>query len=235
MEGFYTIKSIVSVNLNNYDSVIENHYSNPGWRFVMFSNTPVKKGLWEHIAVAPEHFIKRQTRRYKWLIHKYLECEYSLYIDANIRILCNLDELIKKYLNGADIAMYKHRVRNCLYEEAKEIIRFKVDNPNVVKKQILKYKKDSYPFGNGLNEGTVILRRHTDRVNYLSEYVYSEIQNGSYRDQLAFNYCAWKLGVKVGTIDGMIKLYPEAKENLEAMLGKKIEYINPYFEMDKHV
>lgn len=229
-----SIKRVVSVNIGGYDSVIGNHYPNPDWKYFMFTDGDADG--WEVVKVDLQDNVKKQSRTYKWLVHKFIECDYSLYIDANIRILCDIDTLIDKYLNGYDIAMYKHRLgtqRDCIYQEAETCVSLKLEDPKLINNQVLKYWQEEYPKHNGLHEGTIILRRHTDKINELGQFVWDEIEHGPYRDQLIFDYAAWKLGVKVNTIEGMIKLYPEAKKNLECMIGK-IDYVNPYFEMDEH-
>jgi hypothetical protein len=45
----------------------------------------------------------------------------------------------------------------------------------------------------------VILRRHTDAIRHLNEAWWNEIVRGSRRDQLSFNYVAWKLGLRYAT------------------------------------
>ena len=45
----------------------------------------------------------------------------------------------------------------------------------------------------------MILRRHTDAIRRLNEAWWNEIVRGSRRDQLSFNYVAWKLGLSYAT------------------------------------
>ena len=47
----------------------------------------------------------------------------------------------------------------------------------------------------GLVEAPVILRRHTAAIRALNEAWWAELVRGSRRDQLSFNYVAWKLGL----------------------------------------
>lgn len=237
MEGGTPIKCVISVNIGGYDNVIENHYPNPGWKYYLITdNKDFKSNFWKVLYVVPWQNIKKQTRFYKWNSHLVAPgAEYSLYIDANIRVICDLDSLVDKCLDGFDIAKHKHRLRDCLYDEAAVCKQFNLDKIGTINRQIRKYKKSGYPAHYGLHEGTVILKRNTDSIRKLSELVWREITNGSHRDQLCFDWCAWKSGVRVGTLPGMIKLYPEAKRIMEKCLGHSIDYSNSNFEMEAHV
>ena len=80
--------------------------------------------------------------------HRFLSnYEYSIYIDGNILVRGDVNELQSKFLVDANIAMMNHNktvpdIRNCVYEEAKAIIsmvqkNFK-DHSDIVMKQINK-------------------------------------------------------------------------------------------------
>lgn len=69
----------------------------------------------------------RNAKRFKVLPHRYLsDYEYSIFIDGNMTVNGNIDELIDKYLGDANVAFFSHNnnhldARNCAYEEAKTI------------------------------------------------------------------------------------------------------------------
>lgn len=62
-----------------------------------------------------------------------------------------------------------------------------------------RYRAEGLPEDAGLIEAPVILRRHTDAIRRLNESWWGEIVRASRRDQLSFNYVAWKLGLRYGT------------------------------------
>jgi len=68
---------------------------------------------------------RRNSRIQKILPHKYFKTEYSIWLDGNLKLLASPKELVEKYLNGFDIAVFKHPVRNCLYKEAIECAKRK--------------------------------------------------------------------------------------------------------------
>jgi hypothetical protein len=56
-----------------------------------------------------------------------------------------------------------------------------------------RYISHGYPKGNGLLSSGLLYRRHNDyEVIKVMEDWWSEIKYGSRRDQLSFNYSAWK-------------------------------------------
>ena len=80
------------------------------------------------------------------------------------------------------------------------------DNPNLVLKQVENYQKEGYPINNGLIVSGVILRRHNELdVIESMELWWEELKYNSKRDQLSFNYAAWKTGLKFNLIDGDIR------------------------------
>jgi hypothetical protein len=98
--------------------------------------------------------------------------------------------------------------RNCIYDEANAILNFgKIhsqntpergiknwkDNPTTIINQINKYISDGYPHQNGLSSNAIIFRNHnnSDVIKTMEEW-WLEIKYGSRRDQLSFNYVAWK-------------------------------------------
>ena len=166
----------------------------------------------------------RNAKRFKVLPHRYLQdYEYSIFIDGNMTVLGDINKLVSKYLDNSNVAFFNHAQnhldsRNCIYDEASVILdagarnynldptrgelAYK-DNPNVIKKQIEKYNSIGYPKNNGLIMGMVILRRHNepDCIQTMEDW-WTEIKYNSRRDQLSFNYVAWKNNLKFNYMDG---------------------------------
>lgn len=179
-------------------------------KFVAFLDTkPEDEKDW---LVAPAHSRFKENNRnakiHKILPHQYLDCDYSLWMDGTIALDKPLDYLIEKYLEYADIATFKHPGRDNIFDEAEACKKLGKGNPAKIDKQIAAYKADGYPDPNsatpGLFECTVILRRHTDKIEKLNNYWWSEISRHSRRDQLSFPYVVDKLGIKVATFEGTV-------------------------------
>lgn len=148
--------------------------------------------------------LRRQARAHKVLAHKvFPNCRYSLWMDGCLQLIDrNIGGIMEKHLTNADICVFKHRRRNCLYEELKACIEQKKDDETIMINQVTKYLNEGYPANNGLGETTAVLRRHNKVTAEFNELWWEEIQKGSLRDQLSFNYVAWKLGVNYEVFPG---------------------------------
>lgn len=120
-----------------------------------------------------------------------------------MRLLVPLEELIDKYLGEHDIAFFKHPLRDCIYEEAEVCRQLLLDDVFIMEFQMNKYKKMGYPEHNGLIDGSIILRRHTKKIAELNTEWQRQCTSGSRRDQLSFNFVAWKLGIPYQIMEGL--------------------------------
>lgn len=152
---------------------------------------------------------RRNSRIQKILVHKYLDSEYSIYIDGNISLLKPPEELITTHLKNHDIAVFKHPSRDCLYDEAMICAKRGLDDPEVIIQQVKRYEDAGYAKHKGLCECGVILRRHTPKVEAFNNAWWAEYCSGSRRDQISFMYAADKVGIRVNAIqDYFIELTP---------------------------
>lgn len=162
----------------------------------------------------------RSSRYYKILAHKHLSEAYdiSVWIDGNVLILKDFSDLITEKLNSAKMAYFDHNqnkgdARNCVYKEYEAILEIARisgnfrDNPEVMKKQVEGIKAAGYPKNNGLISSSVLIRKHFDQeVIDLMEAWWHMVLNQSKRDQLSFDYVAWKLNFNsLALIDGDIR------------------------------
>ena len=178
-----------------------------GADFICFTDdSSLKSKVWDirkvsNISKDPN----RNAKIHKILAHKYLDYDYSIWIDGSVSLLMEPEYLIKKYLKNNDIAVFTHRdERNCLYKEAKICIDKKLDDVSLIKEQVASYENNNYPADIGLYECTIILRKHTPEIEKLNNQWWAEICRYSRRDQISFNYVVDKLKISVGTIDGLI-------------------------------
>jgi len=112
--------------------------------------------------------------------------------------------LAESFLSGADIAVFAHAERYCLYQEAAHCIHRHKDDPEVIRRQVSRYTQEGVPANYGLAECSILLRRHTKQVREFNELWWNEILAGSVRDQISFPYVAWKTGIKVNYIPGAV-------------------------------
>jgi hypothetical protein len=138
----------------------------------------------------------RNAKIHKILPHRYFpDADYSLWIDGSVAIgyKGTMGSLIELLLGDDDLAVFKHRTRRCIFEEALACIRLRKDDPDLIFQQMSRYSREGYPRHAGLAECCVLLRRHTPEMNAFNEAWWEEICKGSKRDQLSFNYVARKM------------------------------------------
>lgn len=139
----------------------------------------------------------KQTKCIKINPHRYLHRYYnfSIYIDGAIVIIKDINILIKELKNiygNSDIYIPIHRHRNCLYDEAKMVLKMKKDIEKNVEPQIKRYKWEGFPSKYGLSENNIIIRKHFNKnIIQLMKDWWREVYSGSQRDQLSFKYAVW--------------------------------------------
>ena len=214
-------KVIYTTIFGGYDELTEPHFIPNGWDFICFTDTDLKSKNWKIVKTTPFYNDNtRNAKQYKVLPHRHLsDYEYSIFIDGNMYVCGNVNELIEKYLSDSNIAFFDHNQnrmdpRDCIYDEFNAIMQlgkndpnqnFK-DNPELMYNQVKGYQDEGYPSHNGLITGMVILRRHNEKdcIQVMEDW-WTEIKYGSKRDQLSFNYVAWKQNLKFNYIEGDIR------------------------------
>ena len=215
-----------------YDEVVEQ--SSNGWDWKCFSEDT-------HTPIYEDN--NRNAKRFKVLPHRYLkDYEYSVFIDGNMSVRGDLNELVDKYLVDSNVAFFSHSNnnldgRNCAYDEARTIfelgdknmkatpdrgiLNYK-DNPFVIEKQMNRYIDEGFPKNSGLITGMVILRRHNkaDCIQTMEDW-WTEIKYNSKRDQLSFNYSAWKNNLNFNYMEGDSRNNQYFYRSTNAHIGKK--------------
>jgi hypothetical protein len=164
---------------------------------------------------------KLNAKMFKILPHMFLSSyKYSIWIDGNVTCRQNPGLLIDRYLKTHNIAMFKHgRIVNgkgCIYEEASACIEFGLDDPDIIARQISRYKEQGYPELNGLAVCRIIMRKHNEPeiIEAMKNWWY-EILDYSKRDQISFNYIMHKHNLR----------YEEIERNT----------LEEYFHTEKHL
>lgn len=201
------------------DYLKEPDYLPDDCKFVCFTNMPLQSENYEIRRVYEDTTgnPNLNAKIYKILPHRYFEdYEYSVWIDGTMFLTSNIHKVVSKYLSSSDMAFFSHPWRNCIYDEAIECILKGRGNVNHIEKQIEIYKCEGYPKNNGLISAGIILRRNSETVKSINEQWWKEIIKHSSRDQISFNYIAYKNNFEYSLIDGDI-------------------YCNPYFGYIPHL
>jgi len=219
-------KVIYTSIFGNYDTIREHLYVPEGYDLVLFTDSDIKSTQWDVRKQIPLYEDNaRNAKRYKILPHRFLsDYDTSIYIDGSFVIKDDINILINKYLSTADAAFFDHNQqeeydrRNCIYKEAAAILNFGAinmqrkpsrgklnykDDPDIIQNQIQRYHSEGFPEELGLVIGGIILRNHNslECIKTMEDW-WSEIKYNSKRDQLSFNYIAWKNNFKFNYIPG---------------------------------
>ena len=227
-------KVIYTAIIGGYDELVEPSYKPEGWEFVCFSDRELKSDTWEVRPTLPLYTDNTRTaRKHKLLAHRlFPKHEYSLWIDGNIQVVGDVNKLLP-YLDNCNYSTYDHSQnqldpRSCIYDEGKTILDLGMknggnykDDPNIISRQMKRYRDEGYPAQNGLVVQMEVLRRHNEQdvVDSMEDH-WVELKYNSKREQLSFNYIAWKNNLKFSYIQGDSR-HNEYFLNTGAHKGKK--------------
>ncbi len=180
-----------------YDNLISPDFISDKCDFFCFTDDEnMSSNYWQVILLKNEFNGDdvRFARHIKLFPHVYLpEYRYTVWIDGNIGIVANIYSLVSTYFMKYSFVTFKNPSRNCIYDEAKECIVRCKDKRKIIVEQMRNYKRNNYPENNGLIESNFIFRDSTclSMKNVMNEW-WEQISRYSRRDQLSFNYVAWK-------------------------------------------
>ena len=143
---------------------------------------------------------RRNSRIQKILAHKYFDSEYTIYMDGNMKLLISPEELIKRYMDGYDMALFKHS-RGCIYKEALTVAKMGLDEPEIIIEQAKHYEDIGFPKEIGMLQGGFIIRRNNERTKRFNEAWWADYCRYSRRDQLSLMPAIDESGVIVNHID----------------------------------
>lgn len=204
-------KSIIYTCItNDYDdinSIKTYRYINKDWDYICFTDnkeyiSQKQIGIWE---IHPLQYTKsdntRNNRWHKLNPHKlFPDYNESIYIDANINILTSyLFDFIKE--KNLPFILPNHYMRQCIYEEYKEVLRLKLDEKVLIKKEFELIKNSGMPKNYGLCENNILYRKHNlPDIIKLDEEWWNMVLNYAKRDQLSLMYLLWKNNIKIKDI-----------------------------------
>lgn len=145
---------------------------------------------------------RRNSRIQKILSHKYFDSEYTIYMDGNMRLLISPEEVVKRYMNGYDMALFTHGARDCIYDEAVAVAKLGLDEVETIIEQAKYYEDTGYPKHRGLLQGGFIVRRNNEKVERFNEAWWADFCRFARRDQLSLMPAIETAGVVVNRIPG---------------------------------
>lgn len=175
--------------------------------YLFTNNTNIKSDFWNVVYIDNEKLDNiRLNRKIKILGHELINnnYDYSIYIDGSIVLRRPINEFVKHCcdFDNYDLIGFKHRERDCIYDEAKACLKLMKDKKDIIYKEIEYIKSNNYPEHNGLMENTIIARNlKSKKVIDTCKLWFDMVLKYSYRDQLSFCYCAYKTKLKFKMLD----------------------------------
>lgn len=145
---------------------------------------------------------------YKMLPHKYFSSNITIYVDGNVFLNVPPSRLSEQLLKDADMALFPHPYRKCLYEEYEHARkRVPVMYRGLMDDQVRAYRRDGMPASFGLGECGMLIRRHNKATEEFNERWWAEVCRYTNRDQMSFPYVLWKMKdrIKVNFIEGNVR------------------------------
>ena len=193
-----------------YDELVDDQFQMDGVDYICFTDSDIESKTWKVVNCTPIYNDpNRNAKKYKVLPHRYLkDYDWSVWVDGNIKVISDIRGLCIDNPYKVYDHMQVFDKRNCIYDEALAImemgernykrtplrgIKNWKDNPDIITNQMKRYVSEGYPSDNGLATNPIIIRKHHDsNVIKNMEDWWTEIKYNSKRDQLSFNYIAWK-------------------------------------------
>lgn len=185
--------------MGDYDDIKEPTYITPGWDYICFTNnSKLKSKNWDIRFISNNGLSNVKLSRNVWILnHEYVgEYDISISVGAQAQLVGDFNLFLESFLptdKKIDMSMAKHPARICAYAESNKCIVKKLDDPDIIKRQMSFYKKEGFPKNSGLICGGGIIRKHNrPNLEKHCELWWDQVNKWSYRDQLSFNYILWK-------------------------------------------
>lgn len=191
----------------DYDEVKELSFREENIDYYLFTNNKnITSNTWKVVYIENDGLDNiRLARKIKVLGHDILKkYDITVWMDGASYIRKSIFAFISEYCDFDKYSLvgFKHRERECIYDEALECVRVRKEKKDIIQKQMKRYNEENYPAHFGLIESTVLFRKnHDEKLKIVMEKWFNEICLYSYRDQLSFNYVAWKEKLNYFLID----------------------------------
>lgn len=226
---------------NGKDLLREPRFLPDGWDFICFTDQPLRSNVWKIEKVKPPVLgdMTRSNRYYKILAHRILpKYDMSIYVDGNVQIVGDVVELARKYLIDAHLAVLDHAkwkrlpLKN-LKEELQELLKMEQigkhqEDASLMSKQVAAYFAEGFPDLGGLSWNMMLIRQHNESdVIAAMELWWNQLVCWSKRDQVSFNYVAWKTNLKFNYIplDGADNQYIKRLNHYLTPLAQLYSYV----------
>ncbi|TXI38472.1 MAG: FkbM family methyltransferase [Methylophilus methylotrophus] len=197
--------AVYTAIFGGYDTAPILNYIDPQLDYILYTDQPdfAAPSPWQ-VRVVPAVFVDPQmdARRIKVLSHLFLaDYTITVWIDGNFTLEKLTLELVQDIASRAPVSLCKHQFRNCIYDEAIEILKRGIDASTPVLKQIQYYQAHAFPRQYGLHATSFLVRNQIDPHTIKMNMRWWEVlATNSKRDQLSFDFVRWEQNAPVMTL-----------------------------------
>lgn len=222
-------KVIYTCLTGGYDRLEQPAVVAPDWDYVCFTDTDGQDGVWQLRKISYESPDPVVRSRYpKILPHKVLsEYDYSVYMDANIRIMdAEFYRIADMCIaDGVAFAQVQHPDRDCVFEELRYCYLKDKVNTRTAFRLYRQWTASGLPSHAGLYENNLIFRRiNITEARYLDEAWWKAFSAGVPRDQLCLQPIFLRHGIHPALLLGEglnARNVPYLKYTLHPPTGKE--------------
>jgi hypothetical protein len=189
---------VFTSSYGNANAPVEPRERAPGVQYLCFTDNPrLKSKVWSFRVGAPSRNSLMDAKACKVLAHESLECDQSLWIESRVE-LQSLESAFEHL--SADLALRRHSMRNCVYEEAERCKAIRRGDPSRIDRSIGRFREEAHPPGFGLWDTDVVLRRHNEITKAFNLEWWREVSTGTPQDQISLPVVLRRLSTPFETL-----------------------------------
>lgn len=183
----------------------------PSVRYHCVSDQPVESATWRRIEAPAAEDPAMAAREVKISPPRALaRADYHLWVDARYRLEVT-PELFAPMLMKADILVFPHPFCPTLRDEAEEIRKRDLAPGPALDRQLAEYRAAGFPAVSPHSSTGFLVRRNDARTAEFNRIWLEQLRrHGHSRDQMSFDFAAWRAGLRVHHLEGHYRDNPYA-------------------------
>lgn len=198
------MKTCYTVIIGGYDDLKQPAFISQNWKYKCFTDQDFElppDNMWEIVKVNKDPNLSdaKNARKIKILFHQYVDTEFSLFVDGTFYINCDLNRWWRRF--QIPMTCINHPFDDCLYKDIRSCMGAGKGDFFTLVRQANDYKNLGIQEHAGLIASGILMRKNTHEVRQFCDTWWSQVEQYTERDQIAFGYAAHKHPETFNTID----------------------------------
>lgn len=195
--------------LGETDTLRDPSFLAPGVKYSCFTDRPLTTSSWQRVEIPTARDSVTAARHVK-IMSAPPEADFTLWIDSAFRL--EVDPVIfAPLLLRADLLAFRHPWCSTLEDEICEISGRGLVPEAVLKNQLSDYSQAGFPSDTPHSSTGFLVRRNDLRTRTFNRTWWAELtRHGHPRDQMSFDYAAWRCGMRIHYLEGQYRDNPYA-------------------------